>query len=347
MSSPIFIVGANRSGTTLLRLILNAHPRIAIPDELIYFESRLAGVPIEKWRTPDLSPDAYEDVVDRFLKTCRQSLEGLDHSALRARILDGRPTFRRPYRCALEAWARHHDKPRWGEKTPGNLFYADILLEMFPTAQFVFVVRDPRAGVASMQRVGFFPDDVVFNALSRRKYDTTGRALLTKHVPASQRTTVRYEDLVQRPEATTRSICAFLDESFSRAMLDFHRDADQYMKDEAEERYNSAATQPITDDRVDAWTDRLTDDQVAVIEWICRDIMQDFGYARTNRQPSPAAWTELLVKRAYWALQCWRHRHRRGYTVKYQMLSRTRSRLQALLGRMRRRTRSISPFHSG
>lgn len=347
MPSPVFIVGANRSGTTLLRLILNAHPRIAIPDELIYFESRLAGVPIEEWRTPDLSPDAYEDFVDHFLETCCQPLDELEPSALRADILDGPHTLRRPYRCALEAWARHHDKPQWGEKTPGNLFYVDILLEMFPAAQFIYLVRDPRAGVASMQRVEFFPDDVVFNALSRRKHDTDGRALLTEHVPAPQRTTVRYEDLVRRPEATTRSICEFLEEEYTPEMLRFHLDADDYMKDEAEERYNSTATQPITDDRVDAWTDRLTDDQVAVVEWICRDIMQDFGYARTNRQSSLAAWTELLVKRAYWTLQCWRHRHRRGYTVKYQILSRTRSRLRALLERLHRGTRSISPFHSG
>jgi hypothetical protein len=347
LSSPIFIVGANRSGTTLLRLILNAHPRIAIPDELIYFESRLAGIPIGEWRDPGLSPDAYEDFVERVLKTRCQTLDELDRSTLKSDILDGRPTLRRPYRCILEAWARHHGKRRWGEKTPGNLFYVDILLEMFPAAQFIYVVRDPRAGVASMQRVDFFPDDVVFNALSRRKHDTTGRALLTRLVPASQRTTVRYEDLVQRPEATTRSVCAFLDEPFSHEMLNFHQDADQYMRDEAEEHYNSTATQPITDERVDAWTDRLTDEQVAVVERICRGTMEDFGYARTDRPLSLSAWTKLLVKRAYWALQCWRHRHRRGYTVKYQMLARTRSRLQTLLARVGRGTRSISPFHSG
>jgi hypothetical protein len=129
-------------------------------------------------------------------------------------------------------------------------------------------------------------------------------------------------------------------------MLNFHRDAGQYMRDEAEEHYNSTATKPITDDRIDAWTDRLTDDQVAVVEQICRGTMEDFGYDRTNRQLSLGTWPELLVKRAYWALQCWRHRHRRGYTIKYQMLSQTQSRLRALLAWAGRRTRSASPFHS-
>lgn len=72
MKSPIFIVGANRSGTTLLRLILNAHSRIAIPEEVVYFGSFMAGVPIEKWRSPGLSEEAYSDFVHDFVfkKVC-------------------------------------------------------------------------------------------------------------------------------------------------------------------------------------------------------------------------------------------------------------------------------------
>jgi len=345
VDAPIFIVGANRSGTTLLRLILNAHPRIAIPDELIYFKSFLAGVPIEQWRRPDLSPPEYEAFLDRFLEATRSPLDELDRSRLRADILDGPSTFKRPYRCALAAWARHYGKERWGEKTPGNLFYADVLLEMFPGAQFLYVVRDPRAGVASMQRVSFFSDDVVFNALSRRKHDGPGRALLKRHVPPPQRMTIRYEDLVRDPDLQTRAICQFLGEDFSPQMLRFHQDADDYMKDEAEERYNATATQPITDDRVDAWRDRLAPDQVAVVESICHDVMQQFQYEPTGQAPSLATRGDMLLKKAYWALQCWRHGEVRHYTVKYPIFARTRSRLRALRRRGSRWARTVSPFH--
>ena len=346
MNAPIFIVGANRSGTTLLRLILNAHPRIAIPDELIYIKSFLAGVPIEQWRTPGLSPSEYASFVDRFLEDT-QPLAAIDRSRVRDDILAGPSTFRRPYQCALEAWARHYDKPRWGEKTPGNLFYADILLDMFPDARFLYMVRDPRAGVASMQRVSFFPDDVIFNALSRRKHDGAGRAHLRQSVPAPQRMTVRYEDLVREPEARTRAICAFLGEDFSPRMLHFHRDADDYMKDEAEARYNAAATQPITADRIDAWRDRLSPDQAAAVDAICGDVMQTFGYSPTPHTPSPGTRAEMLLKKAYWALQCWRHRDVRHYTVKHPLFARTRTRLKVLGRWIRRRVRIASPFHPG
>jgi hypothetical protein len=345
VDAPIFIVGANRSGTTLLRLILNAHPRIAIPDELIYFRSSLAGTPIEQWRTPDLSPPEYEAFVDRFLDATDRPLDALDHSQLKDDILDGPPTFRRPYRCALEAWARHHGKDRWGEKTPGNLFYADVILDMFPEARFLYMVRDPRAGVASMQRVSFFPDDVIFNALSRRKHDTKGRALLKRAVPDTQRMTVRYEDLVRNPAPETRAVCRFLGEDFSPEMLQFHRNADDYMKDEAEEQYNATATRPITDDRVDAWRNRLAPNQVAAVESICHGVMQRFRYEPTGHSLPLATRGEMLVKKAYWALQCWRHRDVRHYTVKSQFLERSANRLRALIQWLRDRARTVSPFH--
>jgi hypothetical protein len=328
---PIFIVGANRSGTTLVRLILNAHSRIAIPDELIYFDSYLASVPIEAWRAPDLSEATYSAFVEDFLDRASASLPGLDPAVLTSRILEGAPNFKRPYQLVLDAWARHHGKPRWGEKTPGNLFYADILYDMFPKARFIYVVRDPRAGVASMQRVSFLPDDVVFNVLSRRKHDTTGRATLERHVPAPRRMTVRYEDLVRDPAAVVRTLCDFIGEDFEPSMLHFHRDADDYMKAEAARDYNAAATAPISASKIAAWKDRLTTDEVAIVEHLCRDVMRRFGYRAVTPGPRPADRVQMAIKTLYWRVQCWRHRDLRHYTVKHPMLARTRHRIRRLL----------------
>jgi len=327
MDAPIFIVGANRSGTTLLRLILNAHSRVAIPDELIYFSSSLAGVPIEKWREPALTEDAYRTFVQDFLRRAEPAMPGLDLDAVTTDILSGPRDFRRPYALILDAWARRDDAARWGEKTPGNLFYADVILDMFPDARFIYMVRDPRAGVASMQKVSFFPDDVVFNALSRRKHATRGRDILEQHVPSDRRITVCYEDLVTEPEATVRSVCRFLGEPFEPSMLHFHQEADAYMKDEAASDYNAAATAPISADKIYAWTERLSSDAVAVVERICQQEMQEFGYKPKAGAPSLHQRVEIAVKTAYWHVQCWRHRGVRHYTVKHPIFARLRGRL--------------------
>ncbi|NBC86058.1 MAG: hypothetical protein GVY25_07680 [Bacteroidetes bacterium] len=327
VESPIFIVGANRSGTTLLRLILNAHPRIGIPDELIYLDASIAGVPINSWRAPGLSRAEYTLFVDRFLENRKEALGGLNLGALRDRILAGPRDLRRPFRCALRAWAQRHNADRWGEKTPGNLFYADVLVDMFPDARFVYIVRDPRAGVASMQRVSFFPNDVAFNAMSRRKYDIRGRAHLQKAVPEPQRTALRYEDLVRRPESEVRSLCAFLDEPYRTRMLHFHRDAGRYMKHDAEDDYNAQATHAITDDRVDAWTDALSGRQVAVVEEICGRIMEEHGYEQVGETLPPLHHAAVRLRQLYWRYQCFRHRDVPHYTVKHRLLARTRERL--------------------
>jgi hypothetical protein len=325
MPSPIFIVGANRSGTTLLRLILNAHSRIAIPEELIYFDSFLEGVPIEQWESPGLSVRKFQNFVEKFLTENCRFLNELEKHQLKRDILEGPHDLRHPYKKTLESWARHWNKPRWGEKTPGNLFYADVIVEMFPSARFIHMVRDPRAVVASMQGASFFPNDIVFNALSWRKHVREGLSTLTENVSADQRTTIRYEDLVSEPEETVQKLCTFLDEPYEPQVLQFHENAERYMKEEATSSFNTRATRPITASRTDAWKHQFTDEEVATIECLCPTEMEAFGYPYEGDRASLETRLEIQIKRAYWALQNWRHHDNRHYTVKHRMFARSRS----------------------
>jgi hypothetical protein len=307
---------------------LNAHPNIAIPEEVVYFNSVMAGVPIEQWQRPPLSTEAYASFVSSFLQDRCEALDGIDRVRLKKEILEGgEPDFRRPYRTVLEAWARHHGKSRWGEKTPGNLFYADVLLAMFPDAKFIHVVRDPRAGVSSMMGTTFFPNDIVFNAMSRHKFMTEGRRLLEQAVPAAQRMTLRYEDLVTEPEEIVSVLCDFLEEEFDPEMLAFYKESSRYMKEEAANSFNQAATKPISSDRLDAWKKRLSQDAIAKIESVCRQEMEEFGYRAAGGRLRLEDRFELAAKRMYWQWQVWRNRHVRHFTVKSVMFARSRHRL--------------------
>ena len=332
--SPIFIVGANRSGTTLLRLILNAHPNIAIPEEIIYFGSTMAGVPIAEWRKPALSEKAYQDFVADFVDNKCHVLDGIDHQEIKSEILASHQRdFCFPYRTILEAWAKHHGKKRWGEKTPGNLFYADILVEMFPDARFIHLVRDPRAGVSSMMKTTFFPNDIAFNAMSRRKFMRKGRAILEQAVPTSQRLLLRYEDIVTEPEISIRAICDFIGETFEPAMLSFYKDSSKYMKAEAASSFNKAATKPISAEMLDKWKKHLSSDQVAMVEAVCRKEMQEFNYAFSENSLSLSQRFEYMTKKLYWGLPQWRHRRVRHFTVKSEMFARSKKRLSKIAGR--------------
>lgn len=332
MKPPIFIVGANRSGTTLLRLILNAHSNIAIPEELQYLQSRPAGIPIEQWRNPGIDKDRYFRYVTRTLKQREAMLPGLDIDALRDEILQtGQGDFRTPYVVMLENWMRLQGKKRFGEKTPGNLFYADILQEWFPGAKFIYVVRDPRAGVSSMMETSFFPGDLVFNAMSRRKFATEGRNRLERAVPTDQRVTIRFEDLVNKPEETVKALCEFIEEEFEPEMLRFHKNASKFMSPQASSDFNAAATRPIAPQIAEKWRQKLNRHQIAIIEHICAGEMQEFGYEPNGYPLRLRDRAEIMVKTLYWNVQCWRMRKARHYIIRYKMFSGLRNRSKKFL----------------
>ena len=315
-TAPIFVVGANRSGTTLVRLMLNAHPRIAIPEELNYFKmSPLSG----SWNEPTWNARYYARFVDRVLEHSLPLLPGLDAAAVRPHLLNvPNPTYRTPYAGLLDAWSAAEGKTRWGEKTPGNLFYVDWLIEMFPDAQFIYVQRDPRAGVASMQGVSFFPNDVILNALNRRKSWTVGHHLLTQVVPAEQRLTIRYEDLVYTPEQVLHQVCTFLGEIYDPSMLHFYTDAERYMKTEAAASFNTAATHPISTAPAERWKTDLSPIEIGWIESICAEEMIRFGYAPMAPVRPLSARLKQYVKTAYWHMDVWRHRAYRPYIVRHE-----------------------------
>jgi hypothetical protein len=332
-NAPFFIVGANRSGTTLLRLMLNAHSRIAVPDELVYFRTAFVGLSREEWSRPEMPADEYRAFVRAFLSRNREPLAPLSVEELEDEICASGPAdLRRPYDHALSSWAAAHGKARWGEKTPGNLFYVDVIADMFPEARFIYVSRDPRAGVHSMMKTSFFRGDTVINALNRRKYDSWGLDHLRRSVKDHKWTLLRFEDLVRDPEGTLSTLCTFLGEDFEPAMLSYHEDAQKYMKERAVRRFNRAATQPVTASKAESWRSGLSDEQIAEVEWICGDAMDAFGYDRSGL---PLPWANRVsgwVKTSYWFFQNWRHRHAPQFVLQDRIFQRLRTRLSSALG---------------
>lgn len=333
---PIFIVGANRSGTTLLRLMLNAHSQIAIPEEMLYFRSHYASARIEDWRNPSLSEADYEEIVQTFVSHAAKLHPELEARTLSQRILENpRRDLRHPFASVLSEWAKSHGKKRWGEKTPGNLFYVDVISTMFPDSYFIYVVRDPRAGVASMVKANFFPQDIILNALTRRKHDRVGLKLLREHIPQNQWLVTRYEDIVQYPERELNRICDMIGERYEPGMLEYYDSATRYMKAEASQSFNAAATKPVMTSKISRWRTQLTPFQIAAVEHTCKEEMRRYSYEPLY--PALSIWenvqlrTNIAMRVAYWHWQMWRHQDVRHYTVKHEMFARARSRATSLL----------------
>lgn len=325
MAPPLFIVGANRSGTTLLRLMLNAHPRIGIPDELNFMNPSMA----ENWGR---GTDTREEFRQRVRWHLENNIEanafpGLDRATLKDRLVEQATVYnhREVYEKSLSIWAQHHGKARWGEKSPGNLFYVRVLLDMFPDAQFIHLVRDPRAGVHSMLRTSFFGDDATFNALIRRMCLREGLNL-AEEMPSNQWIRIHYEDLLSNPEATLRTLCSFLGEAYDPSMLLYHRDAKKYMSDAAAREFNDAALRPIDASKISEWRKHLSREEAALVEAICAEEMRELGYTPDGIPLGLQARALLGIKHLYWRFLSFRHSGP-GYVVVDRIFGATRRRL--------------------
>ena len=335
MGAPFFIVGASRSGTTMLRLLLNAHPNIGVPKELAYFERCARFTELERWKSLALNPADYQGFVRGFLQKKKLALEGIDVEQLEKEIIgSGPPDLARPFRMTMDAWAHKEGKTTWGEKTPKNLFYVDIIQEMLPDTKFVYIIRDPRAVVYSMNRFARFQDDSVLNAFNWLQAATKGYKLLMEQVPANRRHILKYEDLVADVEATTRSLCAFLEEPFDEGMLEFYQKSRTNIHPHSKELGGvKTLTQPITTVSVDKWRNGLTSTDIANVEAVCEREMKHFGYELTGEQLTGVHQAKLFMKMSYCNWQQRRNKHLRAYQIAFKPFDKTRERVRNIFSR--------------
>jgi hypothetical protein len=211
---PFFIVGNDRSGTTMLRLILDRGPDAAIPPESMFLTD-FADF-FERGEPRDTG------AATRFMH------EVWNHPKVRLWQLAGEPPEIPPglspadmYRFVVEApfqaYAAKHGKPRWGDKTPHYVHHVDHLLVLWPRARFVVLVRDGRDVALSLRRMPFGPNNAWAAAPWWARGIRAGEAAQEAHPDAVL--TVRYEDLARRPTEHVPRICEFLGLHYSDDML--------------------------------------------------------------------------------------------------------------------------------
>jgi hypothetical protein len=126
--------------------------------------------------------------------------------------------------CAMhERYARlAGNKPRWGEKTPHNLFFVKEMVEDFPNAQFIFITRDGRDASADYLDSAFGPTNIFCAAESWALCQNAVKPW-RKKLGREQWLDLQYEHLVKDPVGVLTSVCEFLGEKFAPEMLEFHR----------------------------------------------------------------------------------------------------------------------------
>jgi hypothetical protein len=280
------VVGVPRSGTTLLRMMLDAHPELAVPPETGFL------VPLS-----DL-PDTLEAAA-----TAAQTIETthtwrdfhVDRAAFEASVADAKGP-RDVARTFYRVYAARFDKGRWGDKTPTYGPAIDRISRFLPEARFIHVIRDGRDVAVSVRRLWFRPGDTL-DAIAQdwaRGIAATRRAA----ADVGHYLEVRFERLVAEPAATLADICRFVELAYAPAMLAYHVRAAARLNEhealyapdgrlvisKADRHANQRlTTEPPRPDRAGRWRSVLTTEEVDEFERAAGDCLASLGYAPGSR----------------------------------------------------------------
>ncbi|HKJ09512.1 MAG TPA: sulfotransferase [Gammaproteobacteria bacterium] len=228
-NGPIFIVGAPRSGTTLLQYMLRSHPAISLPTGESHFIVPLCGnaetfgdlSKVENVR--GVLAEMYRrstDFLDTDLHGMRFDIDSLAHELHE----QGRRTMNGIISGLFEKNARGEDKSRWGDKTPYYVLHIPKLLTWFPDAQIIHLIRDGRDVALSLfgRRRDFGTYNTYMAAQYWQPYVDVGQqtgAALADDVYME----LRYEDVLQDQAAALKKICEFLGETYTEDLLEYKK----------------------------------------------------------------------------------------------------------------------------
>ena len=263
----------------MLQVMLHSHPRLAIAPETRFmlpaYRQRLRFGNLEEPANRRALAECI--VAGRYFENL-----GLDRRQTLEQIVAGPPTFGSAIGIVLRAYAERFGRPRWGEKRPGYYRHIEIVMRLFPDAQIVHIVRDPRDCVASLKRVPWWKRESYQSVLAwAQSIDFTAEAARTWPVVE-----VQYERLVADPERELGGLCAALGEDYDPAMAAPELLAPAVIPDKRWHRQTRGSA-PSTA-RIGRWQGKLEPWELALCETVLAERMERFGYMPTGAGRPPA-----------------------------------------------------------
>ena len=290
----VFLSGNQRSGKTLAQLILSSHPDITISPGTKVIGKLLYAMP---GKVP-LDPESVRDIRATMQKDRKFKAWRVDH----AKFLDGfdRYVGRSPHDVAADLMTFFRDQTKPAAKYVGNkkgcyCKEGDLIGKIFPGCRLVYLLRDGRSAVASMLETQ--PEHDVYSASLTWTLKAQRIRELKEKLPGDV-FVLRYEELVADPEKLSRALCAFLDVPYAKEMLADYQtnDAIRHTTDTT----HAETYQAITTKFVDEWKEKLSREQLEIVEGIAGAELEAAGYGRSTRKStnlaSRAKWRALRTK---------------------------------------------------
>ena len=263
-ASPVIIGGVGRSGTTLMRVMLDSHPHICCGPE-----SRLFMRPHIDRKELATNFDIPRATVDALFKRAGSRAEFIDRF--------------------FAEYCRVMSKPRWGEKTPRNLNHLDYIFRAFPHARFIHMIRDgrdvacslrthPRHKVVDGELVPLNTWKPIQPCIERWVHEIHASRVYRRDPRYIE---VRYEDLVLDARPIMEKILNFLGEPWDEQVINYH-EVDSPSRDMAKFPQNPEATQALQTRSLGRWQNDLSEDDKVIVKQIGGPLLVELGYETSN-----------------------------------------------------------------
>ncbi|WP_197276025.1 sulfotransferase [Mangrovimonas sp. TPBH4] len=275
--SPFFIIGSGRSGNTLLRSMLVAGNEVAIPPESyvwprIYRRYKaLSFLPWEILSSMVVSEfEAYKEFYTWEVNLSTAHLES-------RKLVPAKQSLSNVINVVYNTYINFQGikAKRWGDKTPINTVFIDKIAKIFPKAQYIHIIRDPRDVVCSYVKANLYED--YLQALNFWKEANRKAEILRRRLPKDRFYQVKYEDLVKSPEVELNKICEFLNISYTNEMLSFWKHKNE-LGDVKYNIHHANIGNPINTKSIGKWKDLLSSDEIEVIEKNSFNQMMQYNY---------------------------------------------------------------------
>jgi len=281
----LFIVGVQRSGTTLLASLLNNHPDITVAQKAtgfrivtainnmydvwphnLQFEKEV----ILKWLIENDVNDRLRELLD---------LENFANYTTIQELLAG----------SIQKKLVSNGKQLWVDKAPNLQHYVNDVALLMPRAKFLHIVRDGRANADSMSRRSYRH----LKLSAQHWLDGNVQGVVNQQIMGSDHyLIIRYEDLLAQPEATLRTVCDFVGVDFKVAMLT------PDSKDVPEEQQYVKSF--LDTSKIDSWRKKRSAKEIEQMETIQGGLLHTFGYTLNHPALAKSAKPLRLRSRIYY-----------------------------------------------
>jgi hypothetical protein len=296
---PVFIVGMPRSGTTLMRALLNHHPRVSLAlteSHFIPYFMRTFGDP-----PPFQTPANVELFIERFHQTVFfQNLSKHGYTLHAEDLYQGAnlESWASIFECILRRFSPKPDRADaiWGDKTPGYLQHMPLLKRLYPQAKFLHLLRDPRDYCLSARQSW---GKSIYRAAHRWQATLSDARRIGKSFNHAY-LEVTYESLLADTEHVMGRIADFLE-------CDYHQSMAQIGLS-PEDTGSTTGKYGIVKDNVKKYRQHLSTKEIRRIEEIVCNCVAELDYPMENKVTyRPLSKWELLVYKLYDGLPTLQH----------------------------------------